>query len=302
MKRKNESETPLQNVSSKINSGQQLNPTEIKCSEENLLDNNINCIIDGNEVDFIGSTYSGLSVYNNLLMLEQRVRERTSELESFTHAVSHDLRAPIRCINRFSQALIKDYGNILDDTGKKYLKTICNKSQQMGNLVNTLLSFFITGHKELNKTELNIGTIVDGIINELKLYNQNELNFIRRNVLVPAFGDGDLIKIVLSNLISNAIKFSQKGPNPEIIIGSYKTKNETVFYIKDNGEGFNMEHADKLFSAFQRLHKSDEFEGTGIGLSIVERVINRHGGKVWAEGKIKEGATFYFSLPVVIEN
>lgn len=282
----------------KNNSGKLLKSSEIKKSEEKLLDDNTNQNVNGNEIDFISSSNSNTSVVSNLLILEQRVRERTSELESFVHAVSHDFRAPIRCINRFSQALLKDYSDILDDNGKKYLNTIRNKAQQMGNLVDILLSFFITGHKELNKTELNIETIIDDIINDQKIYAQNEFNFIRKKLLLPAFGDKNLIKLVLSNLISNAIKFSKKQPNPEIIVGSYSTKNETVFYIKDNGEGFNMEYAGKLFCAFQRLHKSDEFEGTGIGLSIVEKIINRHGGKVWAEGKIKEGATFYFSLPV----
>ena len=297
MKRKNESENPLQNVSSKINSRQSRKPLE-KGFEENHPDNNKHYIIDGNEYDFIGSNYSGISALNNLLVLEQRVRERTSELESFTHAVSHDLRAPIRCINRFSQVLLKEYGDILDDTGQTYLKTINIKAQQMGNLINILLSFFITSHKELDKTEINIESIVDEIVNEQKIFTGNELNFIRKELLLSASGDRNLIKLALSNLISNAIKFTNKEANPEIIIGSYKTKNESVYYIKDNGEGFNMEHADKLFCAFQRLHKSDEFEGTGIGLSIVERVINRHGGRVWAEGKTKVGATFYFSLPV----
>ena len=298
MKRKNEFEKNVQKVNSKINSEQLLKSSEVKKSEENLSGDSTDYIMDGNEIDFLASQSANISVFTNLLILEQRVMERTSELESFTHAVSHDLRAPIRCINRFSQALLKDYRNVLDDTGEKYLKTICNKAQQMGNLVEILLSFFITGHKELEKTELNIKTIIDEIINEQKLYVQNELNFIRMEFLLPVFGDRTLIKLVLSNLISNAIKFSNKQPNPEIIIGSYKIKDETVYYVKDNGEGFSMEHSDKLFCAFQRLHRSDEFEGSGIGLSIVEKVINRHVGKVWADGKIKEGATFYFSLPI----
>ena len=298
MKRKNESEKYILKLNSKNNFGQLQKSSEDKKYKEKLPDDDANYKIAEHEGDLIISPKSNKPVFNNLLILEQKSRERILELESFAHAVSHDLRAPIRCINRYSQALEKDYSDKLDDNGKEYLNTIRNKAQQMGDLVDLLLSFFISGHKELKKSELNIETIVDDIINEQKIYSQNELNFIRKELLLPAFGDRNLIKLVLSNLLSNAIKFSKKATNPEIIISSYMKKDEIVFYIKDNGEGFNMAHSDKLFRAFQRLHKSDEFEGTGIGLSIVERIINRHGGKVWAEGKIKKGATFYFSLPV----
>ena len=299
MKRKNESEVPLQKVNSVANSNRWQRVEGIKKSEGELPDKSIEFIATEDKDDLNLSLLDNkISPLKNLINLEQRVREKTTELEAFTQTVSHDLRAPIRCIDRFSQVLLKDYNNILDDTGKKYLKTINKSAQHMGNLVEILLSFFFTGHKELDKTELNIENIIDDIINEQKIYTQNELNFIHKEILLPVFGDRSLIKLALSNLISNAVKFSKNQSSPEIIIGSYTAKDEIIYFIKDNGAGFNMEHSEKLFCAFQRLHKSDEFEGTGIGLNIVERVINRHGGRVWAESKIDEGAVFYFSIPI----
>lgn len=249
-------------------------------------------------------TDSNLSIFNNLLTLEEWVREQTIELESFIHAVSHDLRAPIRCINSFLQVLLKDYSNILDGTGKKNLETICNNAQKMGSLLEILLFFFITGHKELNKTKLNIEPIVDDVINEHKIYTQNELNYIRKESSLPAYGDRCLIKLTFSNLIFNAIKFSNKQSNPEIIIGSYNTENEIIYYVKDNGEGFEMEHAGKLFCPFQRLHKADEFEGTGIGLSIVERVIKGMEEKYGQKAKLEKEQLFtsLYRLIIGVQN
>lgn len=300
MKRTRDSETTLQNVNLKSESTMLHKLSGLKKSEDDVPGINSESYQDKNDTILKSSQADyNSSVLGNLLVLEERIKERTSQLESFTHAVSHELRAPVRCINRFSKVLLNDYISILDDTGINYVQTIYNKAQQMGNLIDILFSFFVTGHRDLNKTELNIEAIVDEIINEQRIYYQKEFKFISRQFLLPSYGDRELIKLVFSNLISNAIKFTNKKSRPKIIIGSYSEKDEVVYYVRDNGEGFDMGNADKLFCAFQRLHKSDEFEGTGIGLSIVGRVINKHEGKVWAEGKLKEGATFYFSLPVI---
>jgi light-regulated signal transduction histidine kinase (bacteriophytochrome) len=300
VKRTRDSETTLQNVNLKSESTMLHKLSGLKKSEDDVPGINSESYQDKNDTILKSSQADyNSSVLGNLLVLEERIKERTSQLESFTHAVSHDLRAPVRCINRFSKVLLNDYISILDDTGINYVQTIYNKAQQMGNLIDILFSFFVAGHRDLNKTELNIEAIVNEIINEQRIYYQKEFKFISRQFLLPSYGDRELIKLVFSNLISNAIKFTNKKSRPKIIIGSYSEKDEVVYYVRDNGEGFDMDNADKLFCAFQRLHKSDEFEGTGIGLSIVGRVINKHEGKVWAEGKLKEGATFYFSLPVI---
>ena len=216
------------------------------------------------------------------------------ELESFSYSVSHDLRSPLRAISGYAQMLVEDYGEKVDEEGKKLITTVQKNVRKMAALIDDLLEFSKLGKKELNKTDVDMPEMVNTIIAEMK----NSSAQFTIYPLLHAHADSGLVNQVWVNLISNAIKYSGKKERPCIEIGSSKKNDELIFYVKDNGAGFDMEFTDRLFGVFQRLHKADQFEGTGIGLAIVKRVISRHGGRVWAEGKVNEGATFYFSLPV----
>lgn len=223
------------------------------------------------------------------------------ELEAFSYSVSHDLRAPLRAISGFSGAVIEDYAPRLDDEGKRYLGLIQENAHRMGQLVDDLLAFSRLGRQEITKTHIDIEALAKAIFEELiaQMPDRN-IKFEIRSV-PPAFGDTTTIQQVLINLASNAIKFTQTRQEAFIefghISGPDGLNGNGAYYIKDNGVGFDMQYVDKLFGVFQRLHSITEFEGTGIGLALVQRIITRHGGRVWAESKVNEGATFYFTLP-----
>lgn len=218
------------------------------------------------------------------------------DLDSFTYSVAHDLKGPLRAIEGFSNILIEDYSNKLDNEGKRIINVITANTQKMIKLVEDLLNFSHTGRSEIKKENVKMHNLVESVYVELKN------NFPDRNInlklshLPEIKGDNSLLKQVWVNLMSNAIKFTQTKKQSEVEIGYHDADNEVIYYIKDNGVGFDMKYVNKLFGVFQRLH-GDEFEGTGIGLANVKKIINRLHGKVWAEGKINEGATFYFSLP-----
>jgi PAS domain S-box-containing protein len=218
------------------------------------------------------------------------------ELESFSYSVSHDLRAPLRGINGYSQMILEDYGSGFNEEMKRLFSAIQRNAEKMGTLIDDLLEFSRLGRKEPTKLPIDFSGMVDQVIKELTKENGWK-GKITVESLLPAEGDPTLLSQVVLNLISNAIKYTGKKEKPQINIGSYEEDNEHVYFIKDNGAGFNMEYAHKLFGVFQRLHSNNEFEGTGVGLAIVQRVITKHHGKVWAEAKLNEGATFYFSLP-----
>jgi PAS domain S-box-containing protein len=236
--------------------------------------------------------------------LEQRVRDRTAqleaankELEAFSYSVSHDLRAPLRSIDGFSQALLEDYIDELDDEGKRFLSIIRGNTQKMGQLIDDLLVFSRLGRQEIRVSDIDMGKLAKAVSEELKLaVTERKLKFTI-NALNPAQGDQAMIRQVLINLLSNAIKFTRPKKSATIDVGGGREGNENIYYVKDNGVGFDMQYVNKLFGVFQRVHSTEEFEGTGVGLAIVQRIIHRHGGRVWAEGKVGEGATFYFSLP-----
>lgn len=237
--------------------------------------------------------------------LEQRVKSRTiqleaanKELESFSYSVSHDLRAPLRSINGFSTALIEDYSDVLDDTGKDYLKRVVGASKKMANLIDDLLNLSRISKTKIEKTKVNVSDIATEIISRHKEENPGRTMVLELDQEVFVNADERLAKIVLENLISNAWKFTQKRSEPIIKIYNLKDCNnkKNVCVVEDNGAGFDMEYSSKLFGAFQRLHTQDEFEGTGIGLATVQRIINKHGGKIWAEGEIEKGAKFYFTF------
>lgn len=232
----------------------------------------------------------------NLEKKNEELEYVNKELESFSYSVSHDLRAPLRALDGYSNILKEDYSKVLDDEGKRLLGSIQYNAKKMGALVDDLLSFSRLGKKEIQKSKTNMHETVESVLNEIRGSMPHKAA-IKINTLLSANADHFLLQQVWVNLISNAIKYSKKNENPHVEIGSAKSESEITYYIKDNGAGFSMDYVDKLFGVFQRLHSEKEFEGTGIGLAIVQRIIVKHGGRVWAEAKLNEGATFYFTLP-----
>ncbi len=230
--------------------------------------------------------------------LEERVLERTEELESFSYSVSHDLRAPLRAIDGFSRLVLETHSNQLDDDGKRYLSLVRKNTQQMGKLIDDLLAFSRIGRQQINKILINMNNLIDEVISEVlnSIPEKRDINF-HIDSLPKIKGDQALIKQVWFNLISNAVKFTGKNKVAEIEIGSFKQKKSVEYFVKDNGEGFDMKYADKLFGVFQRLHAAEQFEGTGVGLAIVARIIKKHGGYIKGEGEAGKGAAFYFTLP-----
>ncbi len=227
----------------------------------------------------------------NLLVMANK------ELEAFSYSVSHDLRAPLRAINGFISILTEDYEKVLDEEGIRICNVIHSNGIKMGQLIDDLLSFSRLIRSDLHHSRIDMDALVRSLVSDIGTATDSPQPTITINKLPQTIGDSNLIKQVWINLISNAIKYSSKEENAKIIIGSSQGENEDVFFIKDNGVGFNMNYAHKLFGVFQRLHRPTDFEGTGVGLAIVQRIVNRHGGRVWAEGEVENGACFYFSLP-----
>lgn len=226
----------------------------------------------------------------------QQLEVMNRELESFSYSVSHDLRAPLRSIIGYSKVLEEDYRNMLDEEGQRVLSVIRQNSNKMNNLIDDLLEFSKLGRKQLEKSRVDMEALVTSVLADL---NQTTRHMAAIEVagLSPAYADNALLTQVWINLLSNAIKYSSKKEKPVIQVGCKPDDNEIIYFIRDNGSGFDMAYADKLFNVFQRLHKASEFEGTGVGLALVHKIVSRHEGRTWAEGKVGEGATFYFSLP-----
>lgn len=236
--------------------------------------------------------------------LEKRVKERTAELEAvnkeleaFSYSVSHDLRTPLISIQAFSRLLIQKYAAHLDAKGQSFLNAIQRSTKQMDQLINDLLSLSRLKRQDFKVSDIDIEGLVKGIFDELKAVNKGRKLKLILNNPPKCMGDPSMIRQVFINLLSNSIKFTRKRESALIEIGGAVTDNETIYFVKDNGVGFDMADAEKLFGVFQRLHSVDEYEGSGVGLAIVQRIITRHGGRVWAEGKLGKGATFYFTLP-----
>ena len=234
------------------------------------------------------------------LLIQKNIKEISavnSELEAFSYSISHDLRAPLRAINGYAKILQEDYATKMDVDGISSLNAILNNSKKMGELIDALLAFSKLGRKQVTTSQLNMDTLVK-LVKEETANKSSKIEFTLHELL-PAKGDQVLIKQVWVNLISNAIKYSNQKLKSMIEIGSYSKDNLVIYYVKDNGAGFDMQYYDKLFGVFQRLHSQEEFEGTGIGLAIVQKIIQRHNGAVWAESKLNEGTCFYFSLPAL---
>lgn len=236
--------------------------------------------------------------------LEQRVKDRTAqleaankELEAFSYSVSHDLRGPLQHITGFAELLNKRAAGSLDDKSKHYLKVITDSTVRMGRLIDDLLSFSRMGRAEMLKKRTNLDILVAEVLKEFQSGSRGKGIEWKIGRLPEVYGDSAMLRQVFVNLVSNAYKFTEKRKDAVIEIGSSKSeKGDLCVYVKDNGAGFDMKYSDKLFGIFQRLHSANEFEGTGIGLANVRRIIHRHGGKVWAEGKVGEGATFWFTV------
>jgi signal transduction histidine kinase len=218
------------------------------------------------------------------------------ELEAFSYSVSHDLRAPLRAIDGFSQALLEDYTDLLDDQGQDYLRRVRSASQKMAQLIDDLLKLSRLTRGELNIVQVDLSDLAQGVATELqKSQPERRVTFRIAGGLADS-GDPSLIRVVIENLFGNAWKFTGKTAEATIEFGAAEENGTTAFFVRDNGAGFDMAYVDKLFGTFQRLHQDKEFPGTGIGLSLAKRIILRHGGRVWAEGAVGQGATFWFTL------
>src|SRR3989449_1406121 len=236
--------------------------------------------------------------------LEQRVRERTAqlemmvkELEAFTYSISDDMRGPLRAIDGFSRVLMEEYPDKLDVEGNRLLNIIRTNARSMGELIDGLLAFSHLGKQPLEQADINMEELAKAVFGEIQAANRDRQLLLELHRLPPTFADRAMVRQVLYNLISNAFKFTRPKHNPAVEIGFRDEGNQNTYYVRDNGVGFDMQYSSKLFGVFQRLHTVEEFEGAGVGLALVQRIVLRHGGRVWAEGKMNEGATFYFSLP-----
>lgn len=245
-----------------------------------------------------------LEAENKLLheQLEEKVRQRTreleivnKELEAFSYSVSHDLRTPLRAISGYSMMLKEDYGSKLDAEGNRIMDVILSNTKMMGQLIDDLLTFSKMARLETIYESIDMNQLVQRCLEDLT--NEQSGYDITVAALPACSGDASMLRQVWFNLLGNAIKYSSKKEKPQIEIGAKDDPGFHVYYVKDNGAGFDMKYAGKLFGVFQRLHRQDEFEGTGLGLALVKRIISKHGGEIWADASPGKGATFYFSVP-----
>lgn len=228
--------------------------------------------------------------------LVRDLEHKNRELESFSYAVSHDLRAPLRRIDSFSRAILESQGDRLDDSGRRYLERVREASQHMSQLIDDVLHLSRVTSAELREHEVDLSSLVSLILTRLQESEPARKVEVRVRPGIVVTGDGQLLRIALENLLENAWKFTGKVPEPRIEFGLTQASGEPTYFVRDNGAGFDMTYADRLFGPFQRLHRQGEFLGSGIGLATVQRIIHRHGGRVWAEGLVGQGATFQFTL------
>jgi len=219
------------------------------------------------------------------------------ELEAFSYSVSHDLRGPLRSIDGFSQALLEDYADRLDEPGRQHLARVRAATLRMGGLIDDLLELSRMTRMEMRGETVDLSVLAESVLGELQRTEPTRRVEVAIQPGLQVEGDPKLLRIVLANLLSNAWKFTGRQPAARIELGLQDDGDERAYFVRDNGVGFDMAYAPKLFGAFQRLHAQGEFPGTGIGLATVQRIINRHGGRIWAEAAVNQGSTFYFALP-----
>ena len=224
------------------------------------------------------------------------LEQANAELESFSYSVSHDLRAPLRAINGFSLALLEDYGTTLPPDGQALLARVRENTKRLAQLIDDLLVFSRLGRKPLEMGPVDLASLTQSVVEEQRQADSKRAIEVVVHSLPATLGDAGLLRQALSNLIENAFKFTRRQPKARIEIGSRVEGAETVYYVRDNGAGFDMKYATKLFGVFQRLHGESDFDGTGVGLALVQRIVHRHGGRVWAQAAVDQGATFYFTL------
>ena len=277
---------------------------EATLEEVNLLYEQLEQKVDERTSDLHNSQLALLNVVDDLNqnvkntdLINRKLEETNKELAAFSYSVSHDLRAPLRSIDGFSLALLEDYQGKLDDTGRNYINKIRAAAQHMGLLIEDMLKLSRITHAEFHHESIDLSKIVQSIAKTLQQSNPDMDVKISIQEGIVINGDLNAMKIALTNLLENAWKFTGKQKQPLIEFGMTLQEGEKVFFIRDNGAGFDMAYAGKLFGAFQRLHSTDEFPGTGIGLATVKRIITRHGGRIWTEGEVGKGATFFFTLP-----
>ncbi len=227
-----------------------------------------------------------------------QLQAAVNELDAFSYSVSHDLRAPLRAIDGFSRILLKQYGPGLAEEAREYLQLVRDNTVQMGHLVDDLLTFSRLGRQPLSKQQVPTGAIIEQVLCDVRRRAEGRFVSVSVGEMPPLWGDPPLVKQVFVNLIDNAFKYTRMRPEAVIEIGSREIDGEQVYFVRDNGAGFDMRYADKLFGVFERLHRAEDFEGTGVGLAIVQRIVERHGGRVWAEAAVDRGATFYFTTEV----
>ena len=253
-------------------------------------------------VAFLSERIEKVRILNKLNeeLVEERkkLEDANDELEAFAYSVSHDLRVPLRAIDGFSRILVEDYQETLDDEGERLIDIIRENTKKMGQLIDDILQLSRAGRHEINLAKIDMETLIQTVFNELKQSNPERDIIMDIEPLPQVYADRTLLQQVISNLLANSIKFTSLRETAHIKVGFQVGKKEYIYYVQDNGVGFNMKYSGKLFGLFQRLHGQNEFEGTGVGLSIVQRIIRRHGGDVWGEGEVDKGATIYFSLPV----
>lgn len=233
--------------------------------------------------------------FRSRLIAEEKARMVNMELSAFTYSVSHDLRAPLRSIRGFTEVLQEEFGPTLGKEGNRLLNIVMRNASRMGQLIDDLLDFSRLGRKTLTFSRIQVRELVTDVIQELTVHNPRNIKWEIQH-LGAIRADANMMRQVWTNLISNALKYTLKVDKPAIEIGSFPKYGTTVYYVKDNGVGFDMKYSDKLFKVFQRLHNDQEFEGTGVGLALVQRIISKHNGKIWAEARVNEGASFFFYL------
>jgi light-regulated signal transduction histidine kinase (bacteriophytochrome) len=241
--------------------------------------------------------------------LDARVRQRTEqlgtvveELEAFCYSVSHDLRAPLRAIDGFSQALVEEYDAKLDDNGRSYLNFVSESAQRMSQLIDDLLKLSRLGRGDVRRGPLDLSELAREVVDQLEISEPERQVSWQIEDAIPAVGDASLLRTVLENLLGNAFKFTGRSAEPVIKFGCAMQGTQNVYFVEDNGVGFDMKHAGALFGAFRRLHTEAEFPGNGVGLASVQRIIHRHGGRIWAEAEVGRGARFCWTLPAVADD